>query len=512
MTAETAAKWMADLSQLDPGRVGVVDIGSNTVRLVVYDAPNRLPIPIFNEKAECGLVRGMAETGRLYPDGVVEALRSMKRFNLLSKTMDVEHLALVATAAAREAKDGPDFVGKVEDIFGVKVRVVTGNEEARLSAIGALSGTPEADGLVADLGGGSCDFMEMENGEFAESGTVPLGHLRLREASDGRPEAARKLVAKHLSKFSWLSEIDGRTLYLAGGSCRALARVFIDQMEYPLHVIDGFTVRRGAARRMSSVLAQAGPGSISQIVGISSSRQRTLPYAAAVVEGLLNLCNPKQVVFSGFGMREGQMLEMLPPAVRGQDPLLAGCARMAERSGRFAISGEEIYDWMAPLFPKARDAISRIRMAACMMSDIGWSEHPDYRAEHAFLRVLRLPFAGLSHHDRVLLALTIFVRYKGDADNPVVAPVRSLLEDKEIGIAESVGRALRLAHNLSGSAPSLLSTTRFETTDDDIVLVLPEHAAKDAKNDDGRDIFISEAVERRLNQLAGSLGKTGRIA
>lgn len=505
MAPESAANIMPDLSAPGPGRVGVVDIGSNTVRLVVYDAPTRLPIPIFNEKAECGLVRGMAETGKLFPAGVKEALRSLRRFNLLSRTMGVERLALVATAAVREAEDGPDFVAKVDDIFGVPVRVVTGHEEARLSAIGALSGNAEADGLLADLGGGSVDFQEMSMGGFGHSGTLPLGHLRLMEASEGSMKAARKLVASYLKDMPWLSEMQGRTLFLAGGSCRALARVFIEQMNYPLHVIDGYTLRRGEARRLSSILAGIGPDSVGQIQGISSSRQRTLPFAATVVDGLLKICEPDEVVFSGFGMREGQLLEMIPPAIRGQDPLLAGAARMAERTGRFAITGEEIYDWMAPLFPRVRDAVSRIRMAACMLSDIGWSEHPDYRAEHAFLRVLRLPFAGLTHHDRVLLGITIFVRYKGNAQNPVVSPVRSLLSDSEIGLAESVGLALRLAHNLSGSAHGLLSDTRFEVSDGEIALILPDDG------NGGRDIYVSEAVERRLRQLAKSLGKSARL-
>jgi exopolyphosphatase / guanosine-5'-triphosphate,3'-diphosphate pyrophosphatase len=505
MVAETAATWMPDLSAPGPGRVGVVDIGSNTVRLVVYDAPTRLPIPIFNEKAECGLVRGLAETGKLYPEGVTEAIRSLRRFNLLSKSMGVERLALVATAAVREADDGPDFVERVDEIFGVPVRVVSGNEEARLSAIGALSGYPEADGLLADLGGGSFDFMEMCLGGFGNSGSVPLGHLRVMEAADGSMKAARKLVSKNLESVSWLSDISDRTLYLAGGSCRALARVFIHHQDYPLHVIDGFTIRRNEVSKLSNVLAAASPSSMGQVMGVSMSRQRTLPFAAAVVEGLLKVCDPKDVVFCGFGMREGQLLDMLPPAIRGQDPFLAGCARTAERTGRFTIAGEEIYDWMAPLFPQRRDAVSRIRMAACMLSDIGWSEHPDYRAEHAFLRVLRLPFAGLTHHDRVLLALSIFVRYDGDADNPVAAPVRSLLTDEEIDTAEAVGKALRLAHNLSGSAPGLLPGTRFKIKDDVITLVLLD------KDDDGRDIFISEAIERRLSQLAKSLNKTARF-
>ncbi|MAH84227.1 MAG: hypothetical protein CBB68_07760 [Rhodospirillaceae bacterium TMED8] len=506
MIGETSATWMADLSETGLGRVGVVDIGSNSIRLVVYDAPTRLPIPIFNEKTECGLVRGMAKTGRLHPEGVSRALRSLWRFHLLTQSMGIERIALVATAAVREALDGTEFAQQVGQIFGIPVRVISGNEEARLSAVGLLSGYTKADGLIADLGGGSCDFMELNEGSFGLSGSVPLGHVRLKEAAKGSTRNSKMIVAKYLATVPWLTGVENRTLFLAGGSWRALARVFIHDLNYPLHVIDGFTLRTGEANSLSSVIASCGAKINADVLGISMSRYSTLPYSAAVLLGLLHACNPKSIVFAGFGMREGQMLEMLPPRVRSQDPLLAGCARMAERMGRFAITGEEIFDWMSPIFPSTRDDVSRIRMAACILSDIGWSEHPDYRAEHAFLRVLRIPFAGLTHHNRVLLAVIIFVRYKGNAANSVVHPVRSLLSDSDISIAESVGYALRIAHKLSGSAPDLLSTTKFIVDSHSIELVLPKN------NMGGGNIFVSEAVKSPLCALASSLNKSLRLS
>ncbi|MEK9723995.1 MAG: Ppx/GppA phosphatase family protein [Rhodospirillaceae bacterium] len=505
MSLSPAVVSVVDSLPATPGRVAVVDIGSNTVRLVVYDAPTRLPIPIFNEKAECGLARGLNQTGRLNPDGIIEALRSLKRFSLLSQSMNVEKMVLLATAAVREAEDGQAFVTRIAKTFGREVRVLSGEEEAKLSATGLMSGRSHIDGLLADVGGGSVDIVELKRGKFGRSASLPLGHLRLRERAHESGLEAAEIVAQSLAKLPWLSDVKGGNLFLAGGACRALARLFIDHADYPLHVIDGYKIRRGDARRLCQVIIGMGPETKWGVTDISKARLVSLPFAAAVVGGLLEATRAKKAVFSGFGMREGQMLEMLPKKVRNQDPLLAGCARMEERTGRFTMHGEEIFKWMAPLFPKKRDAWSRLRMAACMLSDIGWSEHPDYRAEHTFLRALRLPFAGLTHHDRVFLALALFVSYKGDSENAVVAPVRPLLQEDDLGRAETVGSALRLAYTLSGGAPGLLPMTRFEVDGDELHLVLSKDVSED------RQIFTSEAVERRLDKLARTIGLRGRL-
>lgn len=483
------------------GRMAVIDIGSNTVRLVVYDTPNRLPIPIFNEKSPCQLGAGLASTGLLNPEGVESAVSSLHRFIHLTESMGVERVDLVATAAVRDASDGQDFVERVQNELGVHIQIPSGPEEAQLAAIGLLSGIPDADGVLVDMGGGSVDLVELNAGSFGRTISLKIGHLRLPEAAGNDMATACKIVDQELLAQSWLAEGEGRTLYAIGGSWRALARVFVDQTKYPLHVIDGYTLVNEEAVRLCRLVKNLGRTSTKGIPGIAKGRGNTLPYAAMVLGTMLTKTRAKEVVFSGFSMREGQLLKMLPSELSTQDPLLSGCAAMAERTGRFAITGQEIFDWISPLFPPERGAESRLRLAASMLSDIGWSEHPDYRAEHSFLRTLRLPFAGLSHSDRVFLSLAIFVRYNGDPDNKLVRSVARIMTEYDFGHANITGLALRLAHTISGSAPGILLRSQFVISGDKLILKLPDDDSGD------REIFSGNAVARRFNTLARSLGK-----
>ena len=482
-----------------PGKVAIVDIGSNTVRLVVYDAPLRLPIPMFNEKAQCELGRGLAASGRLNPEGVLLAMDSLSRFINLSHSMGADHLELVATSAVREAVDGPDFVAEIKRRFGLDVKVLSGPEEAKLAAMGLLSGVPHADGLVGDLGGGSLDLVTLEKGSFGEQGTLPLGHLRMAEAMEQGSERAANLIVESLAELPWIKQAKGRTFYAIGGSWRALARIFISQIGHPLHVVDNFTLRRADALHLSKIVAAQSNDSLQRIPGIARRRMETLPAAAMVMEALIRVIEPQALTFSGFGMREGQLLKILPDKLREQDTLIDACKSYSERVGRFAIRGGEILEWMNPLFDDESNAERRLRLAACLLSDIGWSEHPDYRAEHAFHRVLRVPFAGLTHPNRVLLAEAVYVRYNGDPDSKLVSPVRSLLDPGQQAWVQVVGLALRLAHTLSGSAPGRLEQTRLKVSDSKLTLVVPKDS----------ELFISETVERRLKTLARSLGLKG---
>lgn len=483
-----------------PGRIGVIDIGSNTVRLVVYEVPTRLPFPLFNEKAQCGLGRTLAETGRLDPEGVKMAYQALTRFVLLAEAMGVDRLELVATAAVREASDGKDFVSEINSRFGKTVDVIDGAEEARLAACGVLSGVPDADGLLGDLGGGSLDLVVLNAGQFGRCATYPLGHLRLLESA-GTHDRAVEMITRNLISESWLDKIDGRRLYAVGGAWRTVARVLLHQMDWPLHVIDNFSLPADDAVRLLGLIGRMSSRSIRRIPLISRRRMEALPFAAVVLEMLVQRARPETLVFSGFGMREGRMLNCLPPEMRVQDPLISGCFSHAERSGRFSVHGEEILTWMAPVFDGESAAATRLRLAACLLSDIGWSVHPDYRAESAFHRVLRLPFAGLTHVDRAALAIAIFVRYGHDPDEEVVARIFALLDEERAQRVIAVGRALHLAHTLSGGAPGLLPRTRLRRTQTRLVMDLPQDGA----------VFMSEAVERRLGRLARTLGLKPRI-
>jgi exopolyphosphatase/guanosine-5'-triphosphate,3'-diphosphate pyrophosphatase len=499
--ASTAAPKRGTDGVRSGDRVGVVDIGSNTVRLVVYDAPTRLPIPIFNEKAQCALGSGMAKTGKLNPKGVAEALRSLARFVQLARAMDVTRLEMVATAAVRDASDGAEFVDLVERTCGTPVHVLSGAEEARLAAVGLLNSAPDADGVLGDLGGGSLDLVSLEKGKIGTFATLPLGHLRLFEASGGDRAKARKILSDALAQVPWLADTGGRTLYAVGGSWRALARIFIEQTHHPLHVVDNFEIGFFDALRLADLIAGLSRNTVEGLSGIAHRRIDTLPSAAMALSALIEVARPAQVAFSAFGMREGQMLEMLPPELRGQDPLISACESQAERTGRFAIHGEEILDWMSPLFPDETAAQRRLRLATCLLSDIGWSEHPDYRALHSYHRVLRIPYPELTHPDRAEMALGVLVRYNGDPDDRMVAPHRNLLDEQRLSRARVIGLALRLAHTLSGGAPGLLPQTRLKFKNGRLILDVPEDRA----------VFVSEAVERRFKNLSRSMDLKPKI-
>lgn len=485
----------------DQGRVGVVDIGSNTVRLVVYEVPSRSPIPIFNEKAECRLGEGLSQTGKLSAAGVERALRALRRFASLALAMGVERLELVATAAVRDASDGVSFVERVEQTCGVQVHVLSGAEEARLAAVGVLNGTPSADGALADLGGGSLDLVSLDAGRIGTFATLPLGHLRLAEESAGDRMKARALLEERLSAVPWLDAVGGRGLYCVGGSWRALARVFIDQIHHPLHVVDNFTIGFFEALKLANLLAGLSHATVERFEGLDAKRAETLPFAASALAALLERTRPREVWFSAFSMREGQMLELLPRHLRGQDALISACEGHAEREGRFAQHGEEILDWMSPLFDSEKAGERRLRLASCLLSDIGWSEHPDYRAIHAFHRVLRIPYPGLSHPERAGMAIAILVRYGGKDDDRIVMPVRTLLAEADLSRARVIGLALRLAHTLTGGAPGLLPQTLLIRKNASLVLELPRDPL----------VFQSEAVERRFLRLTKAMGLKGEI-
>jgi exopolyphosphatase/guanosine-5'-triphosphate,3'-diphosphate pyrophosphatase len=478
------------------GRIGVIDIGSNSIRLVVFDGLSRVPVPLFNERVICGLGKGVGPTGKLNPQGVDLALVNLLRFTRLAEAMNVATLDLLATAAVRDAENGREFVAEVERRCGYPVQVLGGDQEARLSALGVVAGLPEADGVIGDLGGGSLELVELQKGAIGRSVTLPLGPLRLSDLSgDDRARAVQE-VAKHLSQVAWLKELRGRSFYAVGGAWRALARVQMEQSDYPLHVIHGFTLTRSAAAQLATVIGHQGKRSLARLASVSRRRAEALPYAAILLGGLLDAGQPREVVFSSFGLREGLLYDRLPESERQQDPLLTAARDIARREGRFPDLGEDLVRWVAPLFEGDKRLSERLLAVACHLADIAWRDHPDYRAVQGYSRLLYHPFVGLDHIDRAFLAFTVFMRYGGNSENGEAATARTLLSEKLLQQARVLGLALRLAFSLSGGTGTMLARTRLALTNRELLLSLPADGS----------LPPGEAIERRLKALAEAAG------
>jgi len=485
----------------DPGRIAVLDIGSNSIRLVVYDHPSRAPTPIFNEKILCGLGKTLERTGRLNPEGVDQALASLSRFRRLVDGMQVARTDVLATAAVRDAADGPEFVRRVEALTGFTVSVLSGEEEARLAALGVLSGAPGAHGLAGDLGGASLELVALDQGSIGTQVTTPLGPLRLAEVSGGKPGPVARHIDQHLAALPWITRAAGGVFYPVGGSWRALAKMHMEEVGHPLHIIHQYSVDGATLGAFAGSIARMNRSTLERNPAVSRRRLDTLPLAALVLERVVEAVRPGRVSFSACGLREGHLFSLLTPDQQALDPLLVASAELAERLGRFGVA-EFFHRWTAPLFAGEDEQARRLRRACCLVSDLGWREHPDYRADHAFLRIMRMPYAGIEHAERAFMAAACFVRYAGTLDSPVLEPARLLLKDTMLGRAHLLGLALRLAHTLSGGAALLLERTSLRLEVETLTLVLPQDVA----------MLAGDTVQRRLDSVAKALGRRCDIA
>ncbi len=478
-------------------RCAVVDLGSNSVRLVVFEGHTRNPIAIFNEKAVLRLGRGLQATGRLNEDGVAQALTVMHRYHAVARAMRAHPFEVLATAAVRDATNGPDFVATLQaHMPEVPIRVLPGTREAELSALGVLCGIPTADGILADIGGGSLEVVRLDQGVRGVSQTLRLGVIRLAERAGHDPVRARAIAEAELATVPWLAEGLGRDLFLVGGAWRALARIHMAQTGYPLQMVHHYTVGREEARDLTGVIAAAGRRALERLPGVSRRRIDDLPYAAVALRRVLRATGARRVVFSASGLREGWFMQRMPEDIRAQDPLLAAGRELATGFGRDTALPPALFAWTDPLFPNETTEARRLREAACWASDIGSHDHPEFRAEQAFLRVLRQPGIGLDHHARAFLALTLAMRYEAEADAGFLRPARLLLDVSSAARAEQLGVALRLAYTLSAGTPQLLAGTGLVLQTGRLVLRLDEDTG----------VFAGESVMRRLDRLAQTFG------
>lgn len=483
------------------GRVAVIDIGSNSVRMVVYDRTIRVPVILFNEKVMCGLGRGVASTGRLPPDGVALALTTLRRFACLLRAMKVGSVDAVATAAVRDADNGVEFVAQASEACGRKVRILSGQEEARLSALGVAAGIPDACGVVGDLGGGSLELVEIDGATQGRRVTLPLGPLVLVDRAGGDLNVAKRLIDEALFGLDWLGAARGRALYGVGGAWRALGRIEMALAGYPLHLLHQYVMEDAAVRMLCRRVTRMSRKSLEKLPGAPKKRADTLAYAALVLDRVVRAAKVERVVLSAFGLREGVLYDHMPGPVRAEDPLLAASQLLSNRLGRFSDHADELMRWTGPLFAGETEKRLRLRLAACYIGDIGWRIHPDYRAEHSMEEVLRAPLIGLEHAERAMLALAVHARYRGGQRSASTDRLSLLLDPEQINWSQGIGHALRLAHTLSGAAPGVL---------DDCPIGLAAGALTLRLRGACRDL-ASDEVTRRLDALARVLGASPRM-
>jgi exopolyphosphatase/guanosine-5'-triphosphate,3'-diphosphate pyrophosphatase len=494
-------------ADLKPGQIdaAVIDVGSNSVRLVLYRLDGRAIWSVLNEKVLAGLGRDLLRTGRLAPDGVTAALLALRRFKALIDSHRPRLVFAAATAAVREATDGDAFRDRVERETGLRLRVLSGEDEARYAAYGVMAGAPGARGLVGDLGGASLELTPLGPAGPGRGVTLPLGPFSM-DTSGARFDAASTRVVAHRRIAAIERAYQSDTLNAVGGAWRNLALLHMRMSGYPLEVVHQYEMTRPEILEATRVISQQSRGSLDRIPGISKRRLESLPHAAVVLEALVERLGLQKVVISAYGLREGLLWEALSPEVRAQDPLVAGCVALGARPETAEPLGQALELWLGPLFGRLDPLFgSRDRTllaAACRLADLGARLHPDHRADLVFHQVLRAPVADLDHAERAFLACAAFSRHTSSGQVPEPALVDRLLSPERRQRARALGAGLRLGCELSGRSPELLARARLDLKGETLLL---------QADPDWAPILLGDQTTKRAQALGEILGRPARL-
>ncbi|MFZ4540557.1 MAG: hypothetical protein ACOYNL_01950 [Rickettsiales bacterium] len=475
------------------GLIAIIDIGSNSVRMVVYHALKRVPLPLFNEKYMCALGKGLARTGKLNPEGVKQAEAAIARFLVMANRLAVASLDIIATAAVRDASNGDAFVRSLEKTHGITITVITGEREAELAAKAVLSSFHEPFGISADLGGGSMELANVERSIVGERASCHLGSLRILDSTDGKRDKMEDLIKSELKAIPWLKESMPPAIYAIGGGFRSLAKIHMKKTGYPLDLVHEYHISRRAVSQMREKLIEMPPEELKALPGISDKRASTIVPTAMVLHQLMSVTSATEVRFSVSGIREGFFFDLLEPKMQKEDALLASANDLAALIGRTGTYGRELYDWMTPLFTGEPLAWRRIRRGLSKLSELAWSIDPNFRANWAYQRIIQSSLKGIDHKERLMLALALYHRYqarwKGDKSEI------KLLDERERQWARCVGLAANLAFQLSGGRGGNLHHAKLSFHDGQVLLMLDEEAAP----------LRTEAVEKRVEGLGDAL-------
>lgn len=499
-SSKTILRAQGRIRKLSP--VAIIDIGSNSVRLVVYEGLSRSPTPLYNEKILCGLGAHIGSTGRLDDDAVERALATLRRYKMLADQAGATQIRTLATAAAREAANGPEFIRRATETLGAPIHVLTGIEEAMYAAYGIQCGFVNPVGVVADMGGGSVELTRINGAPTGEGVTLPLGGLRLQDQSGSDVIAARQFARDALKGNKVLKSARGGTFYAVGGTWRAMGRLHMTRSKYPLTVMHHYEIGSKEARKLCSRLTGKSGSAIRGIEAVSTNRRALMPYGAVLLSEIMAIMKPDRIVFSGVGVREGYLFSLLPPQVQKLDPLLTAAEEFAVLQARSPVHARELSKWTGAAFKAfGMDETvdeKRYRKAACLLADITWRSHPDYRGDQALNLISNADFVGVDHPGRAYLAMASYYRHEGLVEDDLSPALITIASKRLRERAKLLGALFRIGFQFSTAMPGVLPHVGFKAPEEGAVqlTVTPKVAG-----------FEGERLYRRMKGLASVLDR-----
>lgn len=458
--------------------LSIIDIGSNSIRLVVYEGLARSPSLLFNEKMLAGLGRGIVSTGKLDPEAVTRSMEEFRRFRALSEQAGAEHMYVLATAAAREAVNGPDFIHRAEEVLRTEIRVLSGRQEAYYSALGVISGFHPANGIAGDLGGGSLELIDINSESIGDGITLPLGGLRLQDMAKNSLVQAQKIARQELARAKLLKGGQGRAFYAVGGTWRNLARLHMEMNNYPLGVMHHYEISAESAQAFLRQVAKGEVEKVKGIEGVSKNRRSLLPYGAVVLQEIMSAMQPSKIVVSAQGVREGFLYSLLDAEEQKADPLISAAEELALLRSRSVHHAHDLVEWTGNAFKAfgidETEDEARYRHAACLLADIGWRAHPEYRGRQSLNIIAHASFIGVDHPGRAYLALANAYRHDGIFNDGIAPEIKALAPPRLLERARVLAAMMRVVYLLTAAMPGVMPRLKWESRGNGaLALVLP---------------------------------------
>lgn len=489
-----SASKIAAIGQGDIKRA-VIDIGSNTVRLVIYGGSARAPGVLHNEKVSARLGKGVSENGRIGRKSANLALASLARYRQLLSLLEVDQIDVVATAATRDATNGAEFLDEVRAL-GLNPRQLSGEEEALTSAKGVAWAFPGANGIVADLGGGSLELTEISGYHCTHGVSMPIGSLRLQAMRAKGAAHFRRDVDKMLDRADWTAN-PGSTLFLVGGSLRAFARYAIAREKSLIDDPHGFTMTADEVLKLARSIVRTPPTDPAMLTGISGARAASLPDTAALLSVLVEHLKPEKLVFSSWGLREGVLFENSGSELRDIDPLIAGTTAFAAARGVSSQQIESVVGWTSGIAAERTAGAARLHHAAVALCLASTRIEPHLRGALARDWAMRKRWVGIKSHDRYLMAGAILANANMTALMPQPVGISANL----LHAARTWGLTVRLCRRFSALAPRVVALSSLKLGEGQLNLHVAEEIAA----------LVDENTRKDLKNLAQHLGVSSSI-
>ncbi len=496
---------MAKTDLIKLRRIGILDIGSNSVRFVIYELFGAAFTPIYNEKVLAGLGRDLRQTGALNPEGCEQALAAIKRFCLIAKGQGIPRIIVGATAALREAEDAKAFIQTVREETDVDISPVSGEDEARLTAQGLIAAMPDAAGIAADLGGASLELTAVNNRKIEPGHTFALGPFKVIGPTLSNPENFNvEKLSDRITQALRPEDMNfakGQSLYLIGGAWRNLMKIYQDRISYPLRMLQAYTLPAEPVQNHAKWAYGPGLAEVLNWKAINTRRAETLPYGALLLDILITRLKPKQIIVSTAGLREGLIYDSLSEDLKRRNALFDGCRDLARGNLHSQNFAEPLFEFLqdaAQSFPScfAPKNETRLRRAACYLAGIGKGLNVDYQASLVFNNVFYAPLVDLTHKERAYLSLILYSSFTQKQSTPNAAAIETLLSKSDQNAARCFGAAMRLGVVACGRSSQLLQAYKLRIDDRNHLLLEIDKMHKD---------LITRRVELRLRKLAGLL-------